>query len=233
MQTGRFDSEQTAGSGIVTGGPLCERILTDTALAQAGDLVPEIKLYLATTPREILRESAVNKINRSEPPYWAFAWPGGQALARFILDNPELVAGKNILDIGAGSGLASIAAMKAGATVAIANDIDPFSAAVAEMNGAANDQEIEASTEDLLDRTVRADLMLIGDLVYEPHLEKRVHAFLLRAQAAGIPVLFGDRVSMRLPALPFKQIAEYETVVAPPLEDGYVEIARVWHLAPA
>ena len=217
----------------MTGNALCARILADTALEQAGDLVPEIKLHLATTPREILRESAINTINRAEPPYWAFAWPGGQALARFILDHPELVAGKHVLDVGAGSGLASIAAMKAGASVAIANDIDPLSAAVAEMNGAANDIVIEASTEDLLDRAVKAGLILIGDLVYEPHLEKRVHAFLLRAQAAGIPVLFGDRVSMRLPALPFKQIAEYETVVAPPLEEGYVEIARVWHLAPA
>lgn len=217
----------------MTRNALHERILADTAPDMAGDLVPEIKLYLATTPREILRESALNKINRSEPPYWAFAWPGGQALARFILDHPELVAGKHVLDVGAGSGLASIAAIKAGAAVAIANDIDPLSAAVAELNGGLNDADIEASTEDLLERSVKAGLIVIGDLVYEPHLEKRVHAFLLRALAAGIPVLFGDRVSSRLPALPFKQIAEYETVVAPPLEEGYVEIARVWHLAPA
>ena len=211
----------------MTQSALRERILADTALQQAGDLVPEIKLYLATTPREILRESAVNKINRSEPPYWAFAWPGGQALARFILDNPVLVDGKLVLDVGAGSGLASIAALKAGAAVAIANDIDPLAAAVAVMNGRKNDAEVEPSTEDLLDRSVKAGLIIIGDLVYEPHLETRVHAFLLRAQAAGIPVLFGDRASMRLPALPFKQIAEYETVVAPPLEEGYVEIAQI------
>ena len=217
----------------MTANALRQRILADTASEPAGDLVPEIKLYLATTPREILRESALNRINRTEPPYWAFAWPGGQALARFILDNPELVAGKHVLDVGAGSGLASIAAVKAGASVAIANDIDPLSAAVAELNGQLNEADIEASTEDLLDRSVKAGLIIIGDLVYEPHLEKRVHAFLLRAQTAGIPVLFGDRVSSRLPALPFKQIAEYETVVAPPLEEGYVEIARVWHLAPA
>ncbi len=212
---------------------LRERILADTAFEQAGDLVPEIRLYLATTPREILRESALNKVNRSEPPYWAFAWPGGQALARFILDNPELVRGKHLFDVGAGSGLATIAALQAGAAVCIANDIDPLACAVAELNAEHNHVEIEVSADDLLDRGVKADLMIIGDLVYEPHLEKRVHAFLVRAQMAGIPVLFGDRASSRLPALPFKQIAEYETVVAPPLEDGYVEIARVWHLAPA
>ncbi len=217
----------------MTGNALRERILADTAPQPAGDLVPEIKLHLATTPREILRASAVNKINRAEPPYWAFAWPGGQALARFILDNPELVEGKHVLDVGAGSGLASIAATKAGASVAIANDIDPLAAAVSELNGRLNGADIEASTEDLLDRSVKAGLIVIGDLVYEPRLETRVEAFLLRAQAAGIPVLFGDRVSSRLPSLPFKQIAEFETVVAPPLEEGYVEIARVWHLAPA
>jgi predicted nicotinamide N-methyase len=233
MQTRRLGRQETETGSTVTSQALHARILADTAFEPAGDLVPEIRLLLATTPREILRESAVNKVNRSEPPYWAFAWPGGQALARFILDHPELVEGKRVLDVGAGSGLASIAAMKAGALVAVANDIDPLAAAVAELNARENDADIEISTDDLLDRAVSAGLMVIGDLVYEPHLEKRVLAFLLRAQAAGIPVLFGDRVSSRLPALAFKQIAEYETVVAPPLEDGYVEIARVWHLAPA
>ena len=212
---------------------LRQRILADTAFEPAGKLVPEIHLHLAITPREILRESAVNKVNRSDPPYWAFAWPGGQALARYVLDHPDLVRGKQVLDVGAGSGLAAIAAIRAGARMAVANDIDPLACVAAEMNAAGNRIEIQVSANDLLGEPTTAGLVIIGDLVYEPALELRVQAFLLRTQAAGIPVLFGDRANSRLPPLPFRQIAEYETVVAPPLEDGYTETARVWRLDPA
>lgn len=213
--------------------PLIQRILADTAFGPAGDLVPEVKLHLATTPREILREPIADLARRWPPPYWAFAWPGGQALARHILDTPELVRGRHVLDVGAGSGLAAIAAMQAGAASARANDIDPLAAAAARLNANGNDVRVGIVTDDLLDGPAEAGLIVIGDLVYEEALEERVGAFLTRARAGGVPVLFGDRASSRLPALPFRQIAEYATVVAPPLEDGYVETARVWWLDPA
>jgi predicted nicotinamide N-methyase len=211
---------------------LCQRILADTAFEPAGDLVPEIRLHLATTPREILRESGACAVNRTQPPYWAFAWPGGQALARYILDHPELVHGRLVMDVGSGSAIASIAAMKAGAAKAIANDIDPLACAAAELNARDNQVEILVSATDILDSTAELALLIIGDLVYEPRLEDSVRNFLMRSNSAGTPVLFGDRATARLPSLPFCQVGEYETVVAPPLEDGYVEIARVWQLEP-
>lgn len=212
---------------------LRERILADTAFAPAGALVPEIRLHLATTPREILREAAADRVNRTEPPYWAFAWPGGQALARYILDNPHLVHGLDVLDIGAGSGITAIAVMQAGAQSVVANDIDPLACIAADLNAEGNGVLLGISGIDLLDSEPDAELLIIGDLVYEPGLEQRVSAFLRAAQLAGIPVLFGDRATSRLPLLPFRQIAQYDTIVAPPLEDGYVEIARIWRLDPS
>ena len=212
---------------------LRERILADTTFEPAGDLVPEIRLLLATTPREILREAAIQRVPRGEPPYWAFAWPGGQALARYILDNAALVAGKIVLDVGAGSGIAAIAAMRAGALSCIANDVDALSAAAVSLNAQGNGVRVDVNGDDLLDSEPAADMLIIGDLVYEPRLELRVGAFLRAATARGVPVLFGDRSSSKLPPLPFVQVAQYETIVAPPLEDGWVEVARVWRLDPA
>jgi predicted nicotinamide N-methyase len=211
---------------------LRQRILADTAFEPAGALLPDIRLHLATTPRDILREAIADRVNRREPPYWAFAWPGGQALARHILDHPELVRGKHVADIGAGSGLAAIAAMMVGARSSVANDTDPLACVAAELNAAGNGVAVVVDGTDILDRQPDADLIIIGDLVYEPALEMRVTALLSKAQRAGIPVLFGDRATCRLPALPFRKIAEFDTIVAPPLEEGYVEIARVMMLDP-
>ena len=217
---------------VVTLAALRERILADTAFEQAGALVPEIRLLLAKTPRDILREAAITRKPPSAPPYWAFAWPGGQALARYVLDHSELVTGKQVLDIGAGSGIAAIAAMRAGAAKATANDIDPLASAVAALNAEGNGVGISIIEDNLLECAPAADLIIIGDLVYEPALEQQVGAFLRAATARGIPVLFGDRSTSKLPTLPFRQIAQYDTIVAPPLEEGWVEIARVWWLDP-
>lgn len=218
---------------VVNLAALRQRILADTTFESAGELVPEIRLLLATTPREILREAAIGHEPPGDPPYWAFAWPGGQALARYILDNPRLVEDKRVLDVGAGSGIAAIAAKRAGADLSTANDIDPLAAAVADLNAEGNGVQVAVCSQDLLDGEAVADLLIIGDLVYEPLLEQRVAAFLRGATARGIPVLFGDRSTSRLPSLPFRQVAQYDTIVAPPLEDGWVEVARVWQLDPA
>ena len=212
---------------------LCERILADTAFEPAGALVPELRLMLATTPREILREAAIDHNPPGDPPYWAFAWPGGQALARYILDNPDLVAGKRVLDVGAGSGIAAIAAMRAGAARSEANDIDPLAGAVATLNAEGNGVRVAVSRHDMLGERPSTDLLIIGDLIYEPALEKRVAAFLAAATARGVLVLFGDRSTSKLPSLPFQLVAQYDTIVAPPLEEGWVEIARVWRLDPS
>lgn len=191
------------------------------------DLVPEITLYLATQPFDI--HQAYSEFI-GDIPFWAFAWGGGQGLARWILDNPHAVAGKRVLDIGSGSAIEAIAAMKAGATVAVANDTDPVCAAAAALNADLNGVTLDISTDDLLATDPAADVILIGDVFYLPDLVTRVEAFLERARRRGAIVYFGDRASTRRPSVPMTLLAEYRAPLTPELEIGYVETSRVWRL---
>ncbi len=197
-------------------------------------LVPEIELNLARASRDIFR--AAEQYERPDdrwPPYWAFAWPGGQGLARFILDNPAIVAGRHVADVGAGSGLAAIAALKAGAAGAIAIDPDPLACAAIRINAAHNGVAVEAVLDDPLGSTPAVDLILIGDLVYEPELETRVTAFLEAALKRGTSVLFADRTTARRPKVDFVLQAEYTSPLMPALEDSHIEHSRVWLLEAA
>lgn len=207
-------------------------------VAIAPHLVPEIELYLAGESHRIFEATRLFQEHHAEaaayPPYWAFAWPGGQAMARHVLDTPGLVRGLRIADIGAGSGIAAIAAVKAGASHVQAIDVDPLAATAialnAELNGVA--AAIAPSTEDCLAALPTVDLILISDLVYEPELAIRVGAFVERALAAGLPVVIGDRLSARRPARGFVEVARYEAPLTPPLLDDEAEQGRVWHCQP-
>lgn len=192
--------------------------------------VPEIRLHLARDAKTIYQR-AFELEGYGLPPYWAFAWPGGQGLARYLLDWPGLVAGKRILDLGSGSALQSIAAKIAGAASVLAADIDPVAELAARLNARANGVAIDTTTRDLLGWPPDADLVLIGDLVYEPELELRVSAFLDMAARCQVPVLMGDRTSARRPPHAFEMLAEYVAPCTPALLDGFVERARVWRLA--
>lgn len=191
------------------------------------ELVPEIALYLARQPFEIHQEAYELC---GDIPFWAFAWGGGQGLARWILDNPQTVSGKRVLDIGSGSAIEAIAAMKAGAASATANDIDAVCAASATLNAEINGVTLIVSTDDLLGTDPLADVIFIGDVFYLPELAARVEAFLERAQRRGAVVYFGDRASTRRPAVPMTLLAEYRAPLTPELEIGYVETSRVWRL---
>jgi predicted nicotinamide N-methyase len=194
-------------------------------------LAPEIPLHLARFARDIFVDADLLMDGRlGSRPYWAFAWPGGQALARYILDHPELVAGKRILDVGAGSAIGAIAALKAGARSALAADIDPLADVAASLNAAANGVELATTTADLLGLQPDCDVLLIGDLVYEPDLQIRVGALLDAAVAHGISVLYADRTSARRPRRDFTLLAEYEAPLTPPLVDNFIERARIWRL---
>lgn len=198
-------------------------------LPQAPPLVPEITLHLARDSRDIFRAAEVyERPDDRWPPYWAFAWPGGQGLARHILDNPRIVAGRSVSDVGAGSGLAAIAAMLAGAKSATAVDPDPLACAAIRMNAAGTGTLVEARCEDPLGQPPRADVIIIGDLVYEPELETRVTGFLEAARRRGTTVLFGDRTTARRPRVDFELLQEYRAPLMPPLEDSHIEHARVW-----
>lgn len=194
-------------------------------------LAPELRLRLASDPHGIF-EAAHEFVSGGlgARPYWAFAWPGGQALARYIIDHPNLVRNKRILDIGAGSAIAGIAAMKAGARAVTAADVDPLAVGAIVANAALNEVEIAATEEDLLGTDTRFDLIIIGDLVYEPDLKDRVGMFLAAHKKRGVPVLYGDRTTARRPTGDFENLAEYEAPLTPPLVEGFIERARVWLL---
>jgi predicted nicotinamide N-methyase len=196
-------------------------------------LVPEIRLHLAEESLAIWRqtEEELGRMN-VPPPWWAFAWAGGQALARYVLDNPAQCAGRSVLDLGAGSGLAGIAARKAGAAQVRAADTDPFALAAIALNAAANAVAIEATGEDLLAAPPAPfDLVLVGDLFYERALAERVLAFLEAARGQGSAVLVGDPRRSYFPKERFATVAEYSVPVTRDLEDMEIKRTAVWRLA--
>lgn len=194
-------------------------------------LVPEVALLLARDPYGIFqaREALDGELG-AWPPFWAFAWPGGQGLARYILDNPSVVAGKRVLDIGSGSGLTSIAAIKAGACSALAADVDPVAEAAALANATLNGVTLATTTRDLLGERPDADLIVLGDIVYDPELYQRVSAFIDMARRHRIDILLGDRTTARRPAGTLELLAEYSAPALPELQEGWYERARVFAL---
>ena len=164
-------------------------------------LVPEIKLYLAHEALPIWRktEDELGKIGLP-PPFWAFAWAGGQALSRYILDHPDAVLNRRVLEIASGSGMVGIAAVKAGAASVLSADIDLFSVAAIEANAELNGVTLQITSEDLLAQTAsNADVILIGDLFYEKGVAERCFAWAQQAKADGIDVLIGDPGRSYLP----------------------------------
>jgi predicted nicotinamide N-methyase len=165
------------------------------------------------------------------PPFWAFPWAGGQALARHVLDHPELVRGKMVLDLASGSGLVAIAAAKAGAAVVEANDIDPMCEAAIAVNAELNGVAVEYLCGDLLGGAMpEADVILAADVFYEEGPARRFLAFLQQAYAAGISVLAGDPGRTYFPKGAFKLLAEYDVETSMEIENNLVKTARVWTL---
>ena len=163
------------------------------------------------------------------PPFWAFAWAGGQALARYLMDHPEEAAGKTVVDFASGSGLVAIAAMKAGAASALAADIDVFCSAAVEANAAANGVAIAFTDTNLLDAPPPAcGLITAGDICYEKPLAERVLAWLEAARANGTRVLIGDPGRTYFPKEGLKKLAEYQVETTRELEDMTVKRTAVW-----
>jgi predicted nicotinamide N-methyase len=198
--------------------------------------VPEISLHVAHEAVPIWQktEEELDALGLP-PPYWAFAWAGGQALARYVLDHRHEVAGKRVLDLAAGSGLVAIAAAMAGAAPVIAADIDAFTEGAVSLNALANGVYVEILTQDLLDRpapeTPRYDVILVGDLFYERDTAARALAFLDRNAAAGSRVLIGDPGRTYLPKDRLTRLAEYSVPVTRDLEDHDIKRTAVWELA--
>lgn len=194
--------------------------------------VPELKLYLADDAVSLweLTEEQLGELGLP-PPFWAFAWAGGQALARYVLDHAEVVRGKNVLDVASGSGLVAIAAMRAGAVSALAVDIDAFAAHAAVLNAELNDVRVETSDADPVGKPTDADVILVGDLFYDRDLAPRVLEWLSEQERGGKTVLIGDPGRTYLPRDKLEQIAAYDIPVTRALEDAEVKRAAVWRLA--
>jgi len=207
-------------------------ILDNTRLLSP-PLVPEVRLHLAEESLPIWQKSEeeLGQLN-VPPPFWAFAWAGGQAVGRYLLDHRSVVAGRSVLDLGAGSGLGAIAAMLAGARSALAADIDAIAVEAIGLNAGLNGVAVEATGADLLAVPPGAfDLVLIGDLFYERPLAEKVLAFAEAARAQGADVLVGDPRRSYFPKEKFAAVAHYEVPVTRELEDAEIKRSAVWRLA--
>lgn len=189
-------------------------------------LVPEIELHLVDDIVELWKITGED----APPPFWAIAWLGGQALARYVLDHPAEVAGKRVLDLGSGSGLVAIAAAQAGATTVLAADIDPCCATVIPINAAHNGVRIDVTTDDLLTtEPPDVDVVLAGDVWYEKDMADRVMAWLARSEAR---VLLGDPGRAYLPQEGWTQLSSYDIPTTRDLEGVDTKTVRVFSPAP-
>lgn len=210
-------------------------ILANTEL-MAPPHVPEIRLHLAHEAHDLWHrtEEDLQEIGL-QPPYWAFAWAGGQGLARHILDNPQIVAGKRVLDLATGSGLVAIAAAMAGAARVSASDIDAYCEAALALNAAANNVGIAFSNADLLALSPACadvwDVVLAGDVFYDAAMARQVSAWFSAIAAPGRTILVGDPGRAYLPRHLLIERAVYQVAVTRALEDSDVKRTVVWEFA--
>ncbi len=203
-------------------------ILANTALS-APPHVPEIRLHLAHEAHDLwLRtEKELAEIGLP-PPFWAFAWAGGQGLARHVLDHPQLVSGRNVLDFATGSGLVAIAAARAGATSVIASDIDPFAAPALALNAKANAASIPFEGRDLIGIDEGWEVILAGDVFFEAPLAARLIPWFETLSARGATILVGDPGRAYLPRDRMEPLGTYEVPVTRALEDSEIKRTTVW-----
>lgn len=196
-------------------------------------LVPEVRLHLAheAVPLWQKTEEELGQMGLP-PPFWAFAWAGGQALARHVLDNPALVRGRRVIDLASGSGLVGIAAMKSGAASLLAADIDQFSLEAIRLNAALNGVALEVTGDDLLAAPPPdCGVVLVGDLFYEKDLAARALSWLVQAEERGIAALIGDPGRSYLPREGLTKLGQYRVRVTRDLEDAEIKLTSVWRLS--
>lgn len=197
---------------------------------RAASAVPEIVLHQA--------DDAIGLWERTElaaggaqlpPPFWAFAWAGGQAVARYLLDHPDVVRGRRVLDLAAGGGVTAIAAALAGASAVTATEIDPAAVEALALNAALNHVAVDAVCRDVLDEPVPdVDVVTAGDVFYNRDMAARVLAFVQRAAATGVAVLVGDPGRAYVPRADLVELARYDIPVTLDLESAEIKATRVW-----
>ncbi|MEQ1943628.1 methyltransferase [Mesorhizobium sp. VNQ89] len=206
-----------------------ERFILDNTRLQPPPHVPEVKLHLADEAHDLWQrtEDELSEIGLP-PPFWAFAWAGGQGLARYVLDNPHTVSGKRVLDFATGSGLVAVAAWKSGAGDVTAADIDPFCAAAVRLNTAANGAAATFDGRDLVGHVVDADVLLAGDVFYDRAFADRLIPWFAKLVQSGTDIIVGDPGRSYLPRERLTKLAEYQVPVTRALEDAEVKRTVVW-----
>ena len=199
-------------------------------------LVPEFRLWLAADYLPVWQatESWLEEQN-VDPPFWAFCWPGGQAIARYLLDNPDLVRGKRVIDFATGSGVSALAAARAGASAVVANDIDALALIAARLNAEANGLALETNAEDWLERPDRAppaDVVIAGDVCYEREMSSRTLAWLRDHALQGKLVLLGDPGRNYFTAQGLEECARFEIPTSLQLENRGMRETVVWRVLP-
>jgi predicted nicotinamide N-methyase len=237
---------------IMTGSPpprpAAPEILRTGTTLRPVPLVPEIRLYQAEDPVGLWERIELTSGEADQdPPFWAFAWAGGQALARYLLDHPETVRGRHVIDIASGSGLVAIAAAQAGAATVTAYDIDPLAVASIEVNAEANTVVVQAVCADIVDDDAPVDddpprdtgdprddaaVVLVADAFYQRELATKVTWFIEQAHARGAAVLAGDFGRAYLPRDRLTPLASYDVSGLNVLEDSDVKSTTIWTLAP-
>jgi predicted nicotinamide N-methyase len=210
-------------------------VIRDQTQLVSVPLVPEIRLHQASDPISLWQWMELSAGRHDlDPPFWAAAWAGGQALARYVLDNPGTVDGRRVIDIASGSGLVAIAAAKAGAAAVTAYDIDPLAAVAIAENATANRVTVRVARADVLDRddlpSADTDVVLVADAFYERALADKVMQFLERGCRGGAAVLIGDFGRAFLPADRLQPVATYVVAGLRAVEGTDVKTTTVWAL---
>lgn len=209
-------------------------LLAAATAVRSAPLTPELSFHLAHDGAPLWRETeeALSQAGLP-PPFWAFAWGGGQALARYVLDHPDLVAGKRVLDFACGCAIAGVAAAKAGAASVEASEIDPFAVHAAQENAALNGVRLSAECVDLVGEDRGWDIILAGDVFYEGEGGARIAAWLQALARRGALVLIGDPGRHYLPKDKVEIVARYQASADRELEDKDVALAKVWRFRQA
>jgi predicted nicotinamide N-methyase len=207
-------------------------LIRDHTRIRPAPMVPEVKLHLADELVPLWQATEWRAASPQPPPFWAFAWPGSVALARYVLDTPGLVHGRRVLDFGAGGGLASIAAALSGAANVSPNDIDPLAGMVQALNAELNGVKLDSVCADIVDTRLDADLILAGDVCYERETAERVIAWLRLQASLGMTVLLADPGRHYVPSAGLDVLATYDVPTLHELESVKNKRTRVWRLLP-
>jgi predicted nicotinamide N-methyase len=203
-------------------------ILENTAVMSPPH-VPEIRLHLADEAHDLwLKTEEELEDVGLPPPFWAFAWAGGQGLARYVLDHPEAVAGKRVMDFASGSGLVAIAAVKAGAASALAADIDPWTETAIRLNSRLNNVDLAFVGSNLIGTKLDADVLLAGDVFYDVGFANALIPWFTTLVEAGKTIIVGDPGRSYCPRHLMEPLATYEVPVTRALEDAEVKKTTVW-----